>query len=400
MRSAEIPKNESERIAALKRYNILDTPPEVAFEDIVKLASYICKTPISQVSLVDNNRLFYKANLGSDMTEGPREISFCPHAILADSFLEIEDASKDDRFFDNPLVTGEHHVRYYAGMPLKSSDGFNIGTLCVLDTKPRKLTNEQKEAIKKLARKVVSELELRLQYQILKEKEIELKKLNEFKDKLLSIISHDIRAPLNSIKATLQLLVNDQLTVLELKGLNMQLTAQVTNTLDMLENLLRWSETKLSNGTQMDSFTSNEIVLDTISLFTAEASKKGVKIINFDTNVPLYGDSEMIKIAIRNLVNNAVKYCRNGDSIEVGSKTSNEQSVIWVKDTGVGMRPEQLENVLNNRFLTSSVGTAGERGIGLGLILITEFIAANNGRIMASSTPGIGTEFRITLPIE
>ncbi len=158
--AAALPQNEGERIAVLERLNILDTAPEQTFDDIVALASRICETPISLVSLVDVNRQWFKARKGLDATETPREVAFCAHSILDDEIMIVEDTHEDERFADNPLVTQLPKIRLYAGMQLTVDDNVNVGTLCVIDQRPRQLSAEQLESLRVLGRAVVAHLRL------------------------------------------------------------------------------------------------------------------------------------------------------------------------------------------------------------------------------------------------
>ena len=152
---------ESERQAALDRYQILDTASEADFDDIARIAAQICGVPIALISLLDNRRQWFKARLGLDATETPREVAFCEHAIHHHGILEVDDAHVDRRFADNALVTGAPHVRFYAGAPLITPDGFPLGTLCVLDREPHHLSEDQRSALAALARQVMAQLELR-----------------------------------------------------------------------------------------------------------------------------------------------------------------------------------------------------------------------------------------------
>lgn len=162
MPAAPLPVDELSRLAALHKYDVLDTAPEKAFDDAVKLASAICGTPMAVVSLIDETRQWFKARVGIDDTETSRDVAFCAHAILhPKEMLVVPDATKDARFADNPLVLGEPDVRFYAGAPLVTSSGHALGTLCVIDSTPREMSPEHREALATLARTVVTQLELR-----------------------------------------------------------------------------------------------------------------------------------------------------------------------------------------------------------------------------------------------
>lgn len=164
MKIAPLPTDEQERLATLRKYDILDTEPEAAFDAMTHLASYICQTPIAAISLVDENRQWFKAITGLDAKETSRDVAFCAHAILQDETMVVPDATLDERFCDNPLVTSGPDIRFYAGVPLVALDGQHLGTLCVIDRVARELTQEQLDAINILAKNIMAHLDLRLSH--------------------------------------------------------------------------------------------------------------------------------------------------------------------------------------------------------------------------------------------
>ena len=170
MMAIPMPTNsEAARIAALQKYAILDTEPEQAFDDLVLLASFICHTPIAMISLVDEDRQWFKSKMGISIPETPREIAFCATAIRQADVFVVPDTLNDERFRNNPLVTAEPKIRFYAGAPLINEDGYALGTICVIDRSPRELDSSQHAALKALSRQVLAQMEFRRNLMLLKE---------------------------------------------------------------------------------------------------------------------------------------------------------------------------------------------------------------------------------------
>jgi GAF domain-containing protein len=167
--SYPVPANEAERLRALRSYKILDTKPEERFDELTRLAALICGVPISLISLIDTDRQWFKSRFGLDVEETPRAQAFCTHAIMQPEMFVVPDATKDERFAHNPLVTGPLQVRFYAGAPLAARDGHVLGTLCVIDHEPHTLSETQKEALKLVGQLVIANFELRRDLQELKD---------------------------------------------------------------------------------------------------------------------------------------------------------------------------------------------------------------------------------------
>jgi len=155
------PANESARLEVLRQFEILDTDPEESFDDLTRLAAYVCHTPIAVISLIDSQRQWFKSRVGLTPAETARDVSFCAHAITQSGPLVVRDALDDERFRENPMVLAEPYIRFYAGSPLISVEGYSLGTLCVIDRNPREITPEQIAALRILSHQVMTQLELR-----------------------------------------------------------------------------------------------------------------------------------------------------------------------------------------------------------------------------------------------
>lgn len=393
MIEARLPENEEARLQDLYRTGLLDSPQEEEFNDIVKFASSLCDMPISLISLVDANRQWFKARVGLDAPQTDREISFCSHAILQDQLFEIPDATQDSRFSDNPLVTDFPAIRFYAGMPLVTGNGNRLGTLCVIDSTPRQLTDEQKFGLKVLADNVIKIAELRT-------KNKRLHYLSETQKTVISILAHDVRNPLASIKSIIGFKQSDILNAVDAAEMIDMVSDQLDNTIGMVDNVVRWGELQIKFARfNYTDFNLHELVE---TVFTSESlnahNKNNTLVNNVFIETLVNSDMQAVEFILRNLVSNANKYTQNG-FITVNMTKLDAHMVIEITDTGVGMSAQRATNLLSGakEDHKSTLGTNNEKGSGLGLLLVREFIDRLNGKITIKSEVGVGTSFKIVI---
>jgi signal transduction histidine kinase len=388
---APIPENEKERIEELKNLEVLDTPAERDYDDVVKLASAICQTPISLISLIDAQRQWFKARVGLDSPQTSRDVAFCAHAIIDDELMVVPDATNDERFFDNPLVQNNPNIRFYAGMPLVTRSGYKIGTLCVIDSEPRHLTAEQQFALKTLGKQVINMLELRMKNQ-------RLSKLNSLQNKFLAIISHDVRNPLLAVNSMIEMMDSDLISQDDFKEMSTQLSDNVTLTIELLNNLIDWgiSQTR-GDKLELKTLKIAEIIDNELIRLAPAAKNKQLSLKNHvAANAVVLADENMLKFIIRNLLTNAIKFTAQG-GISVSMDDTAHGWIIDVADTGVGIPPEKQIKLFDweNRFTTN--GTNNEAGSGLGLLMCKEFAEKHLGTITLKSMPNVGTTFKVAI---
>jgi len=411
MKATDLPSDETGRLQALLAYNILDTPAEKDFDDIVKLASEICQTPISLLSLVDYDRQWFKAKTGLENEELPRETSFCAHAILQDTPFLITDALTDERFRDNPLVQCEPYMRSYAAIPLINPDGYRLGTLCVIDRVPRQITEQQVFSLQLLARQVIQQLEIRLknqqlavaaqtlqtQNQQLSDLNQQLEGANQLHSRFLSIISHDVRTPINLLRGFLPLLNDEDISPSEQQKIIDKLAVVLASTDELLTNLVHWTSRQIKGRFIAFSIIDlSELVENELGKLAIPATHKYNLLINSVPSLTVWADRDMLRFILRNLLSNANKYT-SGGTIEVHCQDAGDQLLIAVKDSGQGMTRQQQEKLFNWHEKNSQPGTNGEHGSGVGLLLCRDFIEDLQGKLWIESEPDKGTTFFFTL---
>ncbi len=405
MEAPTIPANEEARLRALDRYQVLDTPREKAFDDLTWLARKIADTPIALVSLIDRERQWFKSKQGLGACETHRNISFCGHAIHRKGPFVVSNALEDNRFSDNPLVTRAPHIRFYTGFPLTTPDGFNLGTLCVIDREPRKLAPEQMKMLSVVATQVVNQLELRLTGQRMREAALEASLANQSKSQFLANMSHEIRTPMNAVLGLTELVLDSKLSGEQRNHLSI-VRDSAHLLIRLLNDILDFSKIEAGKlDLECIPFSPVERVEMVVKTLAVHAARKGLSLsFKADPEVPdqLLGDPVRLEQILFNLIGNAVKFTEKGEVMvsldwESDSEEKNQLGVS-VRDTGIGISEEKRKLVFE--AFTQADGSTSRLygGTGLGLAIVSRLVRMLNGRIKLESALGQGSTFRFSIP--
>jgi signal transduction histidine kinase len=382
----------------LNSYAILDTLPESDYDNLTTIAAEICGTPISLISLIDDKRQWFKSHHGLDASETPREYAFCGHAINEpnDVFV-VQDARKDERFHDNPLVTGDPHVIFYVGVPLVSKTGLPLGTLCVIDHKPNILSQSQIRSLSALSSQVMNLLELRKNKRLLEQAIGKLEEKNDDLEKFALVAAHDLKSPLINISSLAQLFQNQYKKILDREGLEMLelIIGSSDNLIGLIDGLLHYSRAEGILREEKSNMQLDLLRNDIVGLF------------NYDHNVNLVLKSDLTHISVNktaiqqiliNLVSNAIKHHDKDEvEIELGVSENDTHYHFYIRDNGPGIAKDHQHKIFNIFEKIAAKDKFGRRGNGIGLATVKKIVEKLGGTIGVESELGKGAKFIFSL---
>ncbi|TNE74917.1 sensor histidine kinase [bacterium] len=390
-----IPDNEEERIKKLMEYEqYADEHTVEIFDRLARLAAEICDTPKSQINIHYAENQIVKAAFGLDKDVSPRSATFCQFTIMDDKILEIQDAKTHEIFHTNPFVTGDFNLQYYAGVPLRTSEGLNIGALCIIDHKPNKINEIQKKALYTLAQEVINQYELNLTRK-------KLEQLNQEKDEMIRLVSHDLRNPLSGILGASELLsveIEDE-TLLPLVEI---INASGYKLLDIINTLLS-SDYIINHGFSLQRRMANvvELIEEVLELHKASALVKKIEL-SFNHSESVFNfklDADKFKQIVGNLVSNAIKFSFPNSLISINLKRGHQKELIFmIHDEGIGMPDEIKNHLFDGSADILRTGTDDEPTSGIGMPYIKQFVELHKGEIIVDSVEGKGTTFTVIFP--
>lgn len=389
-----LPENEHERLKELKKYSFLDALPEKDLDDLTKLASEICQTPIALIALIDEKKQWYKSRVGVDSIELDRDASICTHTLLKpDEVMQVPDLRLDERFKNNPNVANAPYVVFYAGVSLVTSTGYALGTLSVIDVKPRKLDTNQLDALRIIANQTISLFELRRSVLLLKDTETRLSESNEEMRAFTHSVSHDLRAPMRSINSYATILLNEYADQLEDDAKHMfgRIGSEARRMGDLIDDLLtfsRLSQVKL-RVSEVDMTRLATRVSEKLTR-TLDKSRIEFKISPLPS---AKGDTAMLELVWQNLIDNALKFSskKSHSVIEIGSIKKGDTDVYFIRDNGAGFDMKYVHKLFG--VFERLYGWNEFEGTGVGLAIIKRILERHGARIWAEGALNEGATF-------
>lgn len=415
MKKPDILENELARLQTLLEYQILDTAPEVEYDDITYLASLICETPIALISLSDEHRQWFKSKRGLIVTEVPRDLSFCGHVIHGTKVLAVSDALRDERFADNPAVLGAPYIRFYAGAPILAPNGHATGTVCVIDHQPRELSEKQMRSLEALARQVASQLEtrkinaaIRKQLQELRECSLKIAQQEEalvHSAKMTSLgemasgLAHEINNPLAIIMGYNQIVQDMSEKNMLASEKALELSQRIEKTGARISKIVTSLRSFARDGRNDPYAEASPGDLVNQALDFCRARFKSHKILLDVKEVPegLVFDCQKTQVSqmLLNLLNNSFDALDGKQErwVRIEVLDRGDEVAFVVTDSGKGIPAEIREKIMNPFFTTKKVG----KGAGLGLSVANGILQSHGGSLRVDETSA-NTCFVATFP--
>lgn len=383
---------EEDRIRALLRYDILDTPPDNTFDKLTKLAAKLMKVPVAIISLVDRDRVWFKSKYGLDAQQMEREDGLCNSVVLADDFYQIENAATDPRTLGHKLVVGDFGLRFYAAYPLKTKDGFNLGAFCIIDKEPRSLTLEEQEILRDLRDIAMDQIELKLT------SKLSVARHNH----ILNTTAHDLKNPLTTIPVRADLIKLKKHDPDTVDAMCDQIKVASLNMVRIIDELLQSGSMEAGEiRLLLVKLNITYLVSNVVAMNQPLAERKGQKI-HFDAEMEMFSHADEGKLneIVDNLINNAIKYAPLNTNIYVKVKRANDKVLIVIEDEGPGLTLEDKKMLFQRFTRLSAQPTAAEHSTGLGLSIVKVLVEAHGGSIFAESEgENKGSRFTVELPL-
>ncbi|MBG0823602.1 GAF domain-containing sensor histidine kinase [Planomonospora sp. ID91781] len=393
------PDDEAERVRELEELHALDAVPEPQFSSIATLAAHVCGTPIGLVNLVGHDTQYLKGRHGITWTEMDRRDSFCQYTICGDRIMEIPDAQADPRFHDNSVVVGEPYVRFYAGAPVVSGHGHALGTVCVADTRPRLLSDDQRQALTTLAGNTAGLLQLH--HHALRSEQMlaRMREVEELKNQFLRTVNHELRTPLTAISSYLQIICDGDLDEATEQRFLRVIKRNSDRLRDLLDELLLMAS--LNAGTA--AFAPDQADLAALVHRTVAALAERVRTgqltmtVHAPRAVMACADAGRVQHALTQLLDNAIKFTPPGGRIEVAA-WSDPAPTVEVCDTGIGIGAADIEHVFDDFYRAPEAEERAIGGTGIGLSITRKIVELHDGTVQIDSRPDKGTRVRLILP--
>ena len=383
---------EEKRLAVLRKYEILDTPPDVALDGLTKLASRLFQVPVALVSLVDSERIWFKSRYGFEEQEIVREQGFCATAILGNEPYFVEDASGDPLAMTNSLVTGDQGIRFYAGVPLRTKEGFNLGTFCIMDRVSQSFSSDKQEILQILAELVLDQLELRMEARI----------AVKHQHQILNTTAHDLKNPLSIMPLLADMIMHHKHDPKAIDDIALQIKDAGRRMAGVIHDLLETAREEAGRvELRLQSVDLGALVQGVVNTNSALAKNKEQALyLEIANDCTVYADPRRLTEIVDNLINNAIKYSPFGKNIYVQIKVAGDYAILEIKDEGPGLTRDDMKNLYRRFTSLSSRPTGGENSTGLGLSIVKNLVNAHHGKITAKSDgPGKGTTFTVELPL-